>query len=75
MHGGSVARLVMASFPLHNWEVWRFNQVPRGAWNDTRLQRQYFQELQGALGLSDLDGWYSVSFKTLSQHKGAFVPS
>jgi len=48
------------AFPDHLWEMWRFENSPKGWWTIPRHREQFFSYASSALSLQSLDSWYTV---------------
>jgi hypothetical protein len=66
----SIAVLVAAIYPEHDWLPWRFHHVPKGFWETEVNRRKYFDWIARKLGVIseatgqvDMDKWYSVQLR------------
>jgi len=76
--GGAVRRLVeragfvslvLAAFPAHSWQVWRFPKAPTGWWQDITNQREYLSDFAERNNIRQSEDWYQVQTADLvSQH-------
>jgi hypothetical protein len=53
----SVSSIFLKTFPEHDWEVWRFDHVPQGYWDDIQNQRRYMDWLSEQLKISYKTDW------------------
>jgi hypothetical protein len=65
-----VGYAVMDIYPEHIWEPWRFQEIPRGFWDDLERQRNYADWLADRLGISQCEDWYECSLRDLIDHYG-----
>jgi len=66
LYGNSLAKLLMALFPGHPWDVSRFSSRPRSYWSSLENQKKFMDQIGVQLGVRDnLDGWYSISSSSL----------
>lgn len=69
---GSLCKALLHLYPEHEWMVWRFPQVPKGFWNE-RNEREMFSWLGEELGVSGVEGWFSVPRETLLEKGGKLL--
>ena len=70
-HGGSLIKnfnnspikLITSVYPNQNWLPWKFNQAPKGYWNDENNVKQYINWLGDKLNIKTMEDWYNVSQK------------
>jgi hypothetical protein len=70
IYKGSIALAVMELFPDHAWQPWRFFTPPPRVWDSKQTRLEFFDWASVQLNLSNLDGWYSVTRKDLTQIGG-----
>eukprot|EP01027_Heterolobosea_sp_BB2_P018850 GEZU01026495.1.p1 GENE.GEZU01026495.1~~GEZU01026495.1.p1 ORF type:complete len:840 (+),score=185.05 GEZU01026495.1:594-3113(+) len=70
-YGDSLCSAVQAIYPEHHWEVWRFQVLPRGFWENLKSQRQLFERIAHQLGIRSYEDWYSVTGEEIKKnHRG-----
>jgi len=72
LYKNSVHSLLQTNFPSHSWQFWKLAVAPQGFWADSSNQLAFCQWFASEkLGIASLEGWYSISGKTLATHGGA----
>src|SRR5690242_10023870 len=51
-YGNSLSRALIEVYPQNNWQVWRFQAIPKGTWQDITVQRQFFDHIGKELHIS-----------------------
>jgi hypothetical protein len=69
-YGGSLIRALAGVYPEYRWQTWRFNQVPRGYWDDITNQRKFFDSVAEKKGIKNLDDWQKVKVADLEEFGG-----
>lgn len=59
-YGGNVEQALRAVYVAHNWQSWKFAQVPNGFWDSIENQRLFFDWLSEKLGVKTLAEWGAV---------------
>lgn len=68
---GSVAALVMAAYPDHDWEPWRFVTPLPGWWDDCANQRRFLEKhVFRTLGYRSLNDCYNLTPEQLLELGG-----
>lgn len=70
-YGGSLVKMLMALYPQHKWQLWRFEKPPSGFWDDVQNQKHFFEWLGQYLGIKSPDEWLNVDTITIANHGGA----
>lgn len=70
-YNSTISAAVMANFPHYDWKEWLFRKIPKGLWNSRENRRRYLDWLGNKLGLTDLDGWYSVTREQIEANHGS----
>lgn len=68
VYGGSLFRLLSTVFPNHSWDSSKFAPNPQKYLKSLENQKEYMEKLGKKLGVTKLDGWYSVNSHTLLSH-------
>lgn len=68
--GNSVSAAIMAAYPEHKWQIFRFEIVPKNFWNSEKNVTDYLSWLRAKLGLSSMDDWYKVTRRDFVQNRG-----
>lgn len=67
----SLFQALSTAYPdFEPWQFWRFDVVPRGAWDNHDNVRAYMDWLQQQLGIKQLDQWDDIRTTTINQHGG-----
>lgn len=61
----SPARILQAIYPEHNWMEWKFSQVSRGYWDDSKNLKQFLEWLGKELNIKRREDWYRVSIQQI----------
>jgi len=61
----SLIKALQTVYPEYIWYEWRFNQVPKGFWNDINNLRDYINWLSDQLDIKEFQDWYSVTIPQL----------
>jgi len=69
-YANSPIRTLKTIYPDHNWEEWKFTQVPANFWKDMNNQRSFFESLAKKLNIKGQEDWYRVSFQDISENGG-----
>jgi hypothetical protein len=77
LHGNSIWRLLKSTYPHHEWIPWSFqrSQVPQGYWADSHNCRQFFDSVGQKLHISQLEDWYTISYRQLASAAPAGIVS
>lgn len=70
LHRHSPAAMVMAAFPEHAWQLWRFAASPRGVWDKRETRRGYLEWLGEQLGYETLEDWYQLRIEDIGGYRG-----
>lgn len=57
----SLTKALTSIYKEYNWQLWRFEKVPKHYWDDFANVKKAFNWLSNKLEISDLDDWYSIS--------------
>ena len=58
---GSLVELITTVYPQHPWQIWKFDKVPGGYWNDKTNQEQFVRWMESELSIKHWEDWYHVS--------------
>ena len=72
-HGSTLMRnnknshinLITSSYPNYQWLPWKFNQIPKGFWNDKNNVILYINWLGQKLKIKSMEDWYKVSYMVI----------
>lgn len=67
-YSSSPSEALKAVFPQHNWMMWKFGQTPKGFWENSANQRDFFDWLGKQLGYKELDDRYNVTAEDIYKH-------
>jgi len=70
-YSGSPSKALQSAYPEHIWEIWRFDQLPMGFWEQIENHKEFFDRLYKLLGFTSMDDWYNISFKDIERSGGA----
>ncbi len=60
--------LISNVYPEYEWLPWRFNQVPKGYWDDMKNQRNFMDWAGKQLNYTNREDWYKVTIKVKFQN-------
>lgn len=60
---GSLKKALMALYPDHKWEQWKFVRISKNYWKDIRAVRNCLESLGKTLNVTELSDWYNVSYR------------
>jgi hypothetical protein len=60
-YGNSLVKALASVYPEKDWLGWKFQQVPRGYWNDIGNQRKFFEEIAKELNVQNAEDWLKIS--------------
>eukprot|EP01114_Cavostelium_apophysatum_P007788 TRINITY_DN1996_c0_g2_i2.p1 TRINITY_DN1996_c0_g2~~TRINITY_DN1996_c0_g2_i2.p1 ORF type:complete len:562 (-),score=122.96 TRINITY_DN1996_c0_g2_i2:5-1690(-) len=60
-YGGHLPRALVSAFPEHSWEIYRFENVPSGYWNDEENIKEFLGWAFKQLKLEKMDDWLNVT--------------
>jgi hypothetical protein len=55
-----LVKALKAAFPEYNWQLWRFDKVPKGSWDDETQVRNYFHWLADCFNVETLEDWRKI---------------
>ena len=68
-HNSSVAAVLKAVYPEHNWDPSKFKKKAQSFWTFPENQLAFMETLRAQLGLkAGLEGWYDVTLKEMIEH-------
>src|SRR5689334_15632485 len=70
-HHGSLASLLQKVFPEVNWQRWKFTQVAKRFWEDTRNRKNFIDDVAHKLGVKTLNDWYKVTGEQVTTEAGS----
>ena len=56
-------KLITSVYPNYKWLPWKFNQTPKGFWNDENNIKEYMNWLSEQLNIKTMEDWYKISEK------------
>jgi hypothetical protein len=65
---GYLGHALAEVYPEKEWQIWRFQELPKDYWNDKSVHRKYFESVSKDLNLKSLEGWYHVSKSDVSRY-------
>jgi len=74
-YGGSLATLLAAIYPQHDWDPLRFRRVPANYWASVANQKRFLDRLGSELGIgvSELSKWYQVPRRVIVDRGGGRI--
>src|SRR5262249_4485811 len=73
-YGGCLTRALMAIYPEHPWLFWKFERKSQlSYWKDVHHQRAFFEYLAKQLDIKNMEDWYNVHAKKVSQLGGTVL--
>eukprot|EP01122_Echinamoeba_exundans_P000528 TRINITY_DN10462_c0_g1_i1.p1 TRINITY_DN10462_c0_g1~~TRINITY_DN10462_c0_g1_i1.p1 ORF type:complete len:429 (+),score=59.90 TRINITY_DN10462_c0_g1_i1:192-1478(+) len=73
MYQGQLSKAIVACFPEHSWEEWKFQKVPGGFWRKAANQRRFLLALaKQKFGENnrDMERWYEFTQKDVQEFGG-----
>jgi hypothetical protein len=67
---GSLISLLQSVYPLHLWNEWEFDTVPKGFWASQSNQKRYLEWAAHRLNINNPDDWYSITVERLIAIRG-----
>lgn len=67
-YGGSPSAALQSVYPEHVWLLWKFQNLPKGYWEDLEHQQSFFRWLEKELGLRQLDDFYKLKAKDIEKY-------
>lgn len=68
-HGGSLISALRKAYPEHEWQEWKFNQIPSHFWREEGNLRRLADSLGASLRFDALEDWYSVTPTQVTETK------
>jgi hypothetical protein len=66
-HGNSLSLALISCFPHHNWQPWKFLQIPKRYWENVQNQRQFIEWLAQELLINDKEDWCRISLHQIQR--------
>lgn len=66
-YNNSISSMLTEVFPDHKWQIWRFQQVPKGFYDNLDNKRDYFDWLEDELEIKELSDWYRISLDQIAK--------
>jgi hypothetical protein len=67
---GSLTKALANIYPDYPWQIWRFEQVPKGFWNDMKNQRDFLNWFGKEMGILQQSDWYRIRVTDFAQRRG-----
>jgi len=75
-HGWSVvygyentpAKAIANIYPEHDWELWKFDPIPKGFWDNQQNHKKFMDWVTKQLGITDMKDWYYIKHSQLIQY-------
>eukprot|EP01118_Nematostelium_gracile_P009096 TRINITY_DN3048_c0_g2_i1.p1 TRINITY_DN3048_c0_g2~~TRINITY_DN3048_c0_g2_i1.p1 ORF type:complete len:398 (-),score=57.98 TRINITY_DN3048_c0_g2_i1:17-1066(-) len=67
---GSPSRLIISTYPEHDWNLHQFRFLRRGTWDDIELQKETLNRIAKQLNIQKMEDWYHVTSEQICK-KGA----
>jgi hypothetical protein len=68
-YNNSMIKALMAVYPEHSWQVWKFDKVPHGYWDKDSHARHFLETVEKQLGIENKADWQFIAKKTLNSFK------
>lgn len=72
-YNNSLLMMLRSLYPTHNWQPWRFANVPKGTWRDPATLREFCLEFATSRNMNELSDWYHIDFSTLAAGQGTLA--
>jgi hypothetical protein len=66
----SLCTTLKALYPQHEWQFWKFKNVPRNAWATKHNQLEFMEWAATQLEITSMGGWYKVTVEQINQLGG-----
>eukprot|EP01118_Nematostelium_gracile_P013001 TRINITY_DN4844_c0_g1_i1.p1 TRINITY_DN4844_c0_g1~~TRINITY_DN4844_c0_g1_i1.p1 ORF type:complete len:165 (-),score=29.29 TRINITY_DN4844_c0_g1_i1:56-529(-) len=57
----SPSKMITSVLTDHEWDLWRFNQAPKGIWDDLRTRAEFMKYLTKELKIAKMEDWYHIT--------------
>ena len=74
-HGNSLSKTLINLYPKHDWQPWKFEVIPRGLWDDPKIQRSFFDSYMKEAGFKNMEDWYNVKESDIRDKGGSSLLS
>jgi len=68
---GSLAQLLGKHYPNYDWQVWRFERVPPGFWNEAENVFKYLAFLMKEFDITKMEDWYKIKLTDVQDRYGS----
>ncbi len=62
-YDGSLADMLAATYPEHEWLPWKFPKSPNGFWHNLKNQKLFLDWAQKELNYQKMEDWYKITEK------------
>jgi hypothetical protein len=66
----SFSAALKSAYPTHQWDIWKFLEVPRGYWDSTENRRSFTDAIGKRLGVNKMEDWYRITKLQWVSHGG-----
>ena len=63
-------KILSFAYPEINWKQWKFNQVPKGYWNNPSNVKDFFENNKEIFKIKQQEDWYKITNKDLIDNGG-----
>jgi len=74
-YSNSIVSCLLAIYPQNNWQVWKFEKVPKHCWSDVKILRNFFDHLGKELCFTSQEDWYTLTRREIEIHGGSSILS
>jgi len=69
----SVPMALMAAYPAHPWQPWKFSRLYSAWWTKQSNLQQFFDWAAIELKVGNLSGWYTIEKRAILKKQGPHV--
>lgn len=71
LYQNSPVKMITTIIKEHEWDLLKFNRKPKGFWDDTKTQMDYFEQLKKSLEIKRMEDWYSLRTSDIVKSGGS----
>ena len=72
-YSGSLIKLLTSLYPQHPWQIWKFDSVPKGYWNENANQLQFMNWVKLELKINSWQDWYKISSNKIQGNNNIII--
>jgi hypothetical protein len=71
--GRSIREIITKVYKETNWELWKFQDVPRIFWDDINNQRDFMESIAIQLDFNTMEDWYQLKSSDIFKRGGSWL--